>query len=222
MLSVQGPCSQRELVVATTRDGLAIADGANRLVPMIADGSAPRAALAALGLEQFRIIPSDWRSFLTLASRSVDPAAGSFFAELAAGELDALDELRAFLAACGVDDATARDHRPRPGCQAYPAYMAWLALNAEPADALLAVVANFAAFGKACASVAQALRAHYAFDDDGAAFFDLFGTPQPDDPAVAALQAARDAGRVTGAGPEYGRLLQAYELMFWNTLADVR
>lgn len=30
MLSVQGPCSQRELVVATTRDGLAAVDGRGR------------------------------------------------------------------------------------------------------------------------------------------------------------------------------------------------
>ena len=186
----------------STRDGLAVDQSANRLVGMVADGTAPRAALAAIGMEQHRIIPSDRRSFLTLAARSVDPETGSFFAELAAAELTALENLGRYLAACGVDERTVRDHRPLPGCQAYPAYVAWLALNAEPGDALLAVVANVAAFGESCATIAKGLREHYGFDEAGTAFFDVFGTPQPDEPAVAALRAAQEAGRVTDAGRE--------------------
>ncbi|MFF7994362.1 hypothetical protein ACFZDG_31860 [Kitasatospora xanthocidica] len=37
---------------------------------------------------------------------------------------------------------------PLPGCQAYPAYLAWLALNGRPSAAAAALVANFAAWGK--------------------------------------------------------------------------
>lgn len=84
-------------------------------------------------------------------------------------------------------------------------------------------MANFSAWGSYCATVAQALRAHYGFDDASCAFFDFFAAPPPggDEPALAVVQAGLDAGRGTDEAREYGRLLQSYELMFWNTLAEL-
>ncbi|AHH96221.1 hypothetical protein GCM10010174_44240 [Kutzneria viridogrisea] len=214
--------SARELLAAARQD-LAPGEHENRLVPLIAQGTAPRAAIAALAAEQHRIIVSDWRSFLVLASRSQDPAAGSFFSDLAAGEVLALDNLKKFAAAAGLDEQALRDYRPRAGCQAYPSYLAWLALNGEPSDVVLAVVANFSAWGSYCGTVAAALREHYGFDDEGCGFFDFFATPAPggDEAALAVVQAGLDAGRGTDQAREYGRLLQSYELMFWNTLAEI-
>ena len=72
---------------------LAPSEHENRLVPLIAAGKASRSALAALAAEQRRIIRSDWRSFLVLASRCTEPTAASFFAGLAAGEGMALAKL---------------------------------------------------------------------------------------------------------------------------------
>ncbi len=46
-----------------------------------------------------------------------------------------------------MDEAEAASYEPLPGCQAYPAYVAWLALNASPADVVLALTANFSAWG---------------------------------------------------------------------------
>jgi len=214
--------SARELLESARRE-LAPGEHDNRLVPLIAQGAASREALAALAAEQQRIIASDWRSFLVLASRSPDPAAGAFFVDLAQGEVLALEKLSQYAAACGLGEQALREYQPRAGCQAYPSYIAWLALNGEPSDVVLAVVANFSAWGAFCATVAQALRAHYGFDDAGCAFFDFFAAPAPDgdEPALAVVQAGLDAGRVTGQARKYGRLLQSYELMFWNTLAEL-
>jgi hypothetical protein len=158
-----------------------------------------------------------------LASRSTEPAADGFFADLAQGEVLALEQLTRFAAACGLGEQELREYVPRAGCQAYPSYLAWLALNGEPSDVVLAVVANFSAWGSYCATVAQALREHYGFDDADCGFFDFFAAPPPagDEPALAAVQAGLDAGRGTGRAREYGRLLQSYELMFWNTLAEL-
>ena len=135
----------------------------------------------------------------------------------------ALAKLAQFAAACGLDEQALRDYEPRPGCQAYPSYVAWLALNGEPSDVVLALVANFSAWGSYCRTVARALRVHYGFDDAGCDFFDFFAEPPPDgdDPALAVVQAGLDAGKAADRAREYGRLLQSYELMFWNTLAEL-
>jgi len=214
--------SARQLL-ESAREELAPGAHENLLVPLIAKGAASRDALAALAAEQQRIIASDWRSFLVLASRSSDPAAGGFFLDLAQGEVLALEKLAQFAVACGIDEQALRDYEPRPGCQAYPSYVAWLALNGEPSDVVLAVVANFSAWGSYCRTVARALRLHYGFDDAGCEFFDFFAEPPPDgdEPALAVVQAGLDAGKATDRAREYGRLLQSYELMFWNTLAEL-
>ncbi|WP_431046444.1 transcriptional regulator [Streptomyces sp. P1-3] len=201
---------------------LAPAGGANRLVPLIAAGTAPRDVLAALALEQRHIIDSDRRSFRHLAQRAApEPAVAAFFTALAEHETVALDRLAALTAACGLDESAIETYEPRAGCQAYPSYVARLALLAEPADTVIALAVNFASWGGYCATVSRALRRHYGFDDAACGFFDLFAEPAPDaqERTRAAVQAGLDAGRVTGAARRHGRLVQSYELMFWNTLA---
>lgn len=213
--------SAREMVEAVRRD-LAPDEDDNRLVPLVARGQAPLGVIAALAAEQHHIIVSDRRSLLVLGARSADePAAAGFFLSLAQGENLALAQLPALAAAAGLDEAGVHGYEPQPGCQAYPAYLAWLALNGEPAEVVLALVANFAAWGSYCATLAKALREHYGFNDKTCGFFDFFATPAPqlEEQAVTAIQAAIDAGSPLSTAHRYGRLLQSYELMFWNTLA---
>lgn len=207
--------SARELIDAVQAE-LAPRDDENRLVPLVRKGKAAREVFAAIAAEEYRIVRSDWRSFLTLASRSQEQGAREFFASLASGEGLALGKLPALA-------GESPDFEPRAGCRAYPAFVAWLALNGEPAEVAVAIVANFAAFGRYCAAIAVAMRERYGFDDDACAFFDFFGTPSPEleAQAVAAVQAAMDAGRLSEKDARtHARLFQSYELDFWNTLAD--
>jgi hypothetical protein len=214
--------SASELLDSIRRE-LAPGESENRFVPLVVEGKADRAAVGALAAEQHRIIAADWRSFLTLAARSTEPASREFFSGLAGGEALALAKLKPLAAACGFDEDAIRDHKPRAGCQAYPAYVSWLALNSDPACAVLTLVANFAAWGGYCGAIAQGLREHYGFDDEACGFFDFFATPVPEveEQALAAVQAGIDAGVDLSPAMEQGTLLQAYELMFWNTLAEV-
>ncbi|GGV60041.1 hypothetical protein GCM10010294_08860 [Streptomyces griseoloalbus] len=211
----------RELLETITRD-LAPDPGSNPLVPLIARGEADGDTLAALALEQHGVIPADRRAFLRLAERAkAEPASAAYFTALAQGEALAAEHLKTFAAACGVDGPRADAYDPLPGCQSYPAYVAWLALNAEPADVVLALTANFSAWGGYCATIAEALRAHYAFTDEACAFFDFFAAPAPalDRTATAAVEEALDAGRLDeNRARRYGRLLQGYEALFWATL----
>jgi hypothetical protein len=206
------------VVLEEIRRELAPDEGANRFIPLVEQGKAPREAIGALAAEEQRIVTSDWRSFLTLAARAPEPASRGFFTSLAQGEGLALPMLAPLAEASGVDSAT---YVPRPGCQAYPSFVAWLALNAEPAAAVLAMLANFSAWGNYCAAIGKALRKHYGFDDEACGFFDFFATPVPEleEQALAAVQAGLDTGVSLDAARDHGRLLQSYELMFWNTLA---
>ncbi|MFE1249813.1 transcriptional regulator [Streptomyces sp. NPDC058735] len=209
-------------LVRTTTEKLAPDPRSNPLVPRIADGTSPRSALAALALEQTWVIPADRRAFEHLAARSgtTDPQAAAFFTALAQGEALAGERLVAFARACDVREET---HEPLPGCQAYPAYVAWLALNAAPPDVVLALTANFSAWGGCCATIANALREHYGYTDEACGFFDFFAEPSPDLDrlATAAVGAALDAGRLDERRAHtYGRLLQTYEAMFWTALSE--
>ncbi|WP_327065526.1 transcriptional regulator [Kitasatospora sp. NBC_01250] len=207
----------------TVRRELTPAERENRLIPRIDEGVAPVAVLAELAAQQHRIIRSDRRSFLVLAARCADTPAGGYFARLAEGESQALDALGAFAAGCGLSEQALGEREPLAGCQAYPGQLAWLALNGEPTAIVLALAANFAAWGGYCAITARALRRHYGFSDAACAFFDFFATPAPEleDEAVAVIEAGGLDEQRLAEGRRYGRLLQAYELMFWNTLADL-
>jgi hypothetical protein len=162
------------------RPELAPAEGTNRFVPLVASGQLPRQRLAALAGEEYRIIKSDRRSFLLLAARFPEPPAVDFFSGLAHGEGLALGQLMTFAGALGMDKDDLRAYEPLPGCQAYAAYVAWLALNG------------------------------------------FFATPVPEleRQALAVAQASVDSGAPPEGARRHARLVQAYELMFWNTLAE--
>lgn len=212
----------RELLESIRAD-LAPAESGNRLVPLIERGEAPPAVFGTIAAEESHIVRSDWRSLLLLASRATEPTAREFFTGLAQGEGLALARLPALAAAGGLSPEALATYEPLPGCQAYPAYFTWLAVHGEPADVIVATVANFAAWGDYCARIAAAMRSTYDLDDEACAFFDFFATPVPAvvDQAVAAVQAGMANGRSNEReARRYGRLFQAYELMFWNTIAD--
>jgi hypothetical protein len=206
----------------TVRGQLAPAEGANRLVPLVAEGRLPLERLAALAGEEYRIIRSDRRSFLVLAARFPEPPAVDFFVGLAQGETLALSKLLTFAAAVGMDEAALEAYEPRPGCQAYPAYVAWLALNGSQADVALSLVANFAAWGAYCGAVADGLRRHYHLDEAAVGFFDFFATPAPEieEQAGAVARVSLRGGELAPSTRRHARLVQAYELLFWNTLAE--
>lgn len=138
---------------------------------------------------------------------------------LAEGETMAGEKLLAFAGACGVDRTRLHTYEPLPGCQAYPAYVAWLALNAEPTDVVGALTSNFAEWGGYCATIAAALREHYDFTDEACGFFDFFAEPSPELElrATTAVQAGKVNERLVNT---YSTLLKAYEASFWSTLSD--
>ncbi|MFJ8431047.1 transcriptional regulator [Kitasatospora sp. NPDC094019] len=187
------------------------------LVTEFTTGRGRIGTLGVLAAQQRRIITSDRRSLLLLATRCADEPLGTWFAGLADGESAALRTLPALAAACGP----AANGEPLAGCQAYPSYLAWLALNGRPGPVAAALVANFTAWGGYCASLAGALRRFHGFGEDACAFFDFFAQPaaELERAAAEALGPVGLTGPDLAAAREYGRLLQSYEAQFWTTLA---
>jgi hypothetical protein len=129
--------------------------------------------------------------------------------------------------AAGARRAELRASEPLAGCQAYPAYVSWLSLNATAEDAALALAASLGTWGDNFAAMGRGLRENSAFGTFGAgeratAFFDIFGVPgaRLENQALPVVQEAQDAGRRPVHALGYARLLTAYQVMFWNALAE--
>jgi hypothetical protein len=174
-------------------------------------GRVPAESLRAFAGEQCAIIRSDRRSFEHLAGRFPQGSAGLFFREMAVAEVEALRLLERFGAVVGLGAG----YEPLPGCQAYAAYVAWLALNGSPADVALAFLANLDSWGRSCGRMRDALAPVYG--GDAVAFFDYFARPPVgfEQRALTLVTADEQASARRAA-----RLLQAYELLYWDTLAD--
>jgi thiaminase len=213
-----------ELVTQTQRELVETAEAirSHRFLERLRNGDVPDERLRALAGEQHAIVSSDRRSFAQLAARFPSGLAGEFFLGMAEGEGAALYKLRGLADWLGMTHDELLAHEPHPGAQAYPAFVAWLALNGSRADVVLAFLANLAAWGENCGKVAAALRETYGAGNDAVAFFDFFASP-PEDFQPRALEVLNE-GLTAGDSPVLARratrLLQAYELSFWDALAE--
>lgn len=183
-------------------------------------GRLPATALRAFAAEQLAVIPSDERSFTACAERfGAEPAHG-YLVGMAAGERVALGALEEFAAAVGLDADGRREYEPQPGCQAYPSYVARLARDGSPAEIAGAFLVNLEAWGSCCARMHAALGARYGLAESDRAFFAHFAGPT-DELERTSLDVIDD-GLAAGVRPEAvaraARLLQAYELQFWDGL----
>ena len=213
-----------ELVERIQRELVETADAirSHRFLVRLRARDVPWERLRALAAEQHAIVSSDRRSFAQLAARFPLGLAGEFFLGMAESEGLALGKLRGLADWLGLTDDDLRAHEPHPGAQAYPAFVAWLALNGSRADVVLAFLANVAAWGENCGQVAAVLRGVYGAGDDAVACFEFFASPPEDfeSRAVAVLGEGLAAGDSPVLARRATRLLQAYELSFWDALAE--
>ncbi len=186
----------------------------------VAAGRVRREELRLFAGEQYHIIRSDLRSVALLVNRFGASASGPFFQAVLGGETAALEALKAFARAVGMDEVLLQAYEPTPGAQAYPAFIAWLALYGSDAEVAAGFLVNFSAWGANCGRMSQAFRSVYGLTDKDTAFFDLFAKP-PAEFEAGALAVLED-GLARGADPRLikraARLLQGYEKLYWDTL----
>jgi TENA/THI-4/PQQC family len=209
-------------LIGRVREEISARTSRNRFVDLLEAGRVPPERLTWLAGEQFRIVGSDQRSFALLAARFPQPPAGEMFLSLAQGELNALRLLSDFAAALGWDERDLRTYEPRPLAQAYPAYLAWSALFGTSSGVTLAMLANLEEWGGYCGRVAEALLARYDLSEQAVGFFRLFAASMPGftEQATSVVAAGLAAGEDPQEAARAALALHAYEIAFWDTLAD--
>jgi pyrroloquinoline quinone (PQQ) biosynthesis protein C len=170
--------------------------------------------------EQWHIIPSDLRSIALLISRCEAPESQQFFQYVLQGEAAAFKALAPLASAVGMSPADGEAYEPTPGAQVYSAYLAWLCLYGSAAEVAAALSVNFAAWGASCGRMGQALQRQYGLPASAVEFFTQFAAA-PTEPSFEAMQLIESGLQHEGASRRMARaarLLQSYELMFWDTL----
>ena len=217
--------AQARRLVAEIRADLAAVEDEIRNVPFVTGleaGTLPLEKVADLLGEQYNIIPSDERSFLLMAERFDDPASQQMFGGIAAGEVIAFELLLDLAARLGRTEEDLAAYEPRPRGQTYPSRVAWIALLADRASAGASFLVNFAVFGENMGRVQRALVENYGFTEEETGFFGLFADPIPgfEENAIDVIA----EGLLRGACPRdvkrSARLLQAYELDFWQVVGE--
>jgi thiaminase len=194
----------------------------NRFLDLLDNGEVPAKRLRLLAGELYRLVGSDRRSFALLASRYPTPPAGDLFLAMAGGEAEALLLLMDFATAVGMAPQDLRDYEPRPLAQVYPAYLAQTAMFGTASAVALALLANVEESGGHYARAADALRSRYGFSDEAVAHFRFFAETPPEllDQASATVAIGLSEGDDPAECVRTARMVHAYEVTFWETLAD--
>lgn len=186
-------------------------------------GQIRRERLRLFAAQQAHIIGSDLRSVASMVARAGSERSRAFFLELLEGERVAHQALGVFAATVALAPATPGGEEPLPGAFAYSAYVAWLSLYASEAEFAGALLINLPVWGANCGRMAEALKRVYGLGDADVAFFTLFAAAPPGFEERAATVVSE--GLTCGVLPTQIRraavLLQGYELLFWDTLAEV-
>ena len=189
-------------------------------VQALEEGKIGREKLRLFAGEQYSIIASDLKSVAYLLSRFGSAPSRDFFLGILQGERAAWDALLALADALGLSEAQLSEHEPLAGAHAYTCYMAWLALYASDAEIAAAYLVNFPAWGLNCGRLSRILKERFGLGEKEVAFFDLFASLPAtfEAGALSVIQQGLDRGIEPNLIQRAARLLQAYELMYWDTL----
>jgi pyrroloquinoline quinone (PQQ) biosynthesis protein C len=189
-------------------------------VQALEEGKIGREKLSLFAGEQYSIIASDLKSVAYLVSRFGTAPSRDFFLGILHGERAAWDGLLTFADGLGLSEAQLRAHEPVAGAHAYTCYMAWLALYASDAEIAAAYLVNFPAWGQNCGRLSRILQERFGLGEKDVAFFDLFANPPAtfEANALSVIQQGLDRGTEPRLIQRAARLLQAYEIMYWDTL----
>jgi thiaminase len=189
-------------------------------IEALEQGKLGRQNLCFFAGEQYIIIGSDLRSAAHLVNRFGGSPSRDFFLGILHGEKAAWDALLTFAFGLGLTAVDLHAHEPLAGTHAYTCYMAWLALYASDAEIAAAYLINFPAWGQNCGRLSRILKERFNLDEKEVAFFDLFASPPAmfEASALSVIQEGLDRGTEPRLVQRAARLLQAYELMYWDTL----
>jgi thiaminase len=193
----------------------------HRYLTALEDGRVRRDLLKVFAGQQHHIIRSDLRSIALMLSRQGMLQSLHFLMNVLQGETTALDALNAFVRVLGLNTGDLEIFEPLPAAHAYCTFVAWLALYGSDAELAGAFLINLPAWGANCGRMHKALHEKYGIAPSALGFFDLFANmPSFEQEALSIIQNGIDRGVSTPLIYRAARMLQSYELMFWDAMAS--
>src|SRR4030066_287727 len=184
------------------------------------EGKVKKEDLKFFAGHQYHIINSDLRSIAHLISGEPSPLGRVFLIGILQGEAEALKGIITFGKAVGMTEKEMSLFEPEPQGFGYPAFVAWLGTYGSAAELAAAFLVNYQAWGANCGRMSKALNEKLEFKPEELNFFDLFANTPPEFQAQATAVVADGLER--GVAPHLiergARLLQGYELMFWDSM----
>ena len=194
----------------------------------------------AFCLEQLAIQQSDERSFLELSDIKKKSPWPDLFKFLYDGEVYVAKLLLKYAASLGLEMKGA-DNNPKDiialngykltaRAQAYPSFWARLALNKDYGAGAAACAVNFPAWGGMCKLVLEALESNEVYgyskmepasSKEALAFIEFFATPIENLDLMAATVMERVQVKYDNL-VDAVRLLQEYEILFWDAIYDAK
>lgn len=184
--------------------------------PYLADaeqGTLPLEKVQAFAANQHYIIRHDAKSLALMASRATTAEAFAFFTAVFQGDAQAIPLVVALADAVGLRLADLTEYPPIPEAVGYAHYLTTLAHGASPGEQAVALIVNLPVWGSNCQRLSTALRAAYHVEET--TFLDLFAQPTEALEAQA-LTIIEDYLPQEAQLRRVARLIQAYELMFWD------
>jgi thiaminase len=189
--------------------------------PYISDaekGTLSLGQIRAFVANQYYIVRGDAKSLALMLSRATIPDELRFFEKLAKSDLEALQHLLRMAGAFGFSSKSLEIYSPIAGAVAYTHYLTTLAQFASAGAQAIALTVNLPIWGANCRRLSKALREKFKLEET--AFLDLSSRPTERIEAEALEILARYLPAAKKSAKQAARLLQAYELMFWDGIYE--
>ncbi len=184
------------------------------------EGDLPLEAIVPFLGHQYHIAHSDIQAMALMLNHFSDRPSADFFRGLLEGEFLGLAGIITMGEKLGLSEARLQAMEPRPDGFAYAAYTNWLASKASEATVLTGLLLNFSAWCYNCGQLGTGLREQHGWVRTETAFVDGFAElPSFEHVVVPELQQALDHGEPVAPIKRAVRLIQGYELMFWEAMA---
>lgn len=175
--------------------------------------------------EQYHIIAADTRTMEHLVARfEANEVLREYFQFFLAGEKMGYGKLLNMAKAMKLSESDLENYEPQANAQGYPSYLCRLAHYGEAPQIAAAIAVNFPAFGQMCSSLADSLKKNYNMKEEDVDFVRFFAAGDLDEGAVKAIEAynTNEKGKLNEVHykdiKRAVRLLQAYEVMFWDSI----
>lgn len=149
--------------------------------------------------QQWYIVNYDLRSLAIMCSRAKEQDEIDFFINAIQGDYEGLKILR---------EVAEKKREPMPSAVAYTHYLAWLANYANPGEQVLALTVNLPVWSKKCEELSKIFKNSY-----DVRFLELFANLQ-----IEEEKAEKIIERYKGNYLQIARMIQYYELKFWESL----